>query len=405
VYKAVDLEICKVSVVAAPTIARAILVLSMVLLGASTASIASTASTASAGTPTQGEFLALTYNVAGLPQGISGGDPTTNSPLISPRLNAYDLVLLQEDWGDPLGVVPLFFHEEIVAEANHPYRSEPAPAPMGTDLRRFPTGPPLIADGLNRLSRYPFGTIQRVMWDTCYGEFAVEAAEAILGAAGLSGPIDDAGLGDTVSGGAADCGAQKGFSVARTKLADGIEVDVYNLHGEAGGGPQDEIVRAAGFVQLADYIKKNSAGRPVILGGDTNLHTEPVPDNAEDRRVWEKFQADTGLSDVCLVVDCGDDAGAIDKFAFRNGEGIEILPLSHNFERERFTRSDGEPLSDHDPLAVRFGWRIAGSVEGSDPELPFTGGAGASGIAGLVLLLSAVAALGAMNIGRVNRRY
>jgi hypothetical protein len=379
--------------VTVPTFARWILGLSVCVLAVSPAS---------AGSPTEGSFLALTYNVAGLPQGISGGDPTTNSPLISPRLNSYDLVLLQEDWGDPLGAVPLFFHEEIVAEADHPYRSEPAPAPMGTDLRRFPTGPPLIADGLNRLSRFPFDAIRRVMWNTCYGEFAVEAADVILGAAGLSGPIDDAGLSDVVSGGAADCGAQKGFAVARTKFADGVEVDVYNLHGEAGGGPQDEDARAAGFVQLADYIQENSAGRGVILGGDTNLHTEPDPDNAEDIRVWEKFQADTGLSDVCRVADCGDDAGVIDKFAFRSGGGIEILPLSHNFERERFTRGDGEPLSDHDPLAVRFRWRIAGSVEGADPELPFTGGA--SHLAGLALLLAAVIALCTMNLGRMKSR-
>ncbi len=386
--KAVDFEICKVSVVAAPTLVRWIFVLSVILFAAAPAS---------GGTSTEGDFLALTYNVAGLPQGISGGDPTTNSPLISPRLNSYDLVLLQEDWGDPLGAVPLFFHEEIVAEANHQYRSEPAPAPLGTDLRRFPTGPPLIADGLNRLSRFRFGAIQRVLWNTCYGEFALEVAEVILGAAGLSGPIDDVGLGDVISGGASDCGAQKGFAVARTKFADGVEVDIYNLHGEAGGGPQDDEARAAGYIQLADYISKNSAGRPVILGGDTNLHTEPEPDNAEDRRVWEKFQADTGLSDVCLVVDCGEDAGVIDKFAFRNGGGIEIVPLTHNFERERFTRGDGEPLSDHDPLAVRFRWRIAGSIEGADPELPFTGGPGASRLTAVLLLLIATVGLCAMN--------
>ncbi len=380
--KGVDFRACKVSVVGGRIFVRWIFVLGLVVM---------CVSPATAATPTSGEFLALTYNVAGLPQGISGGDPTTNSPLISPRLNKYDLVLLQEDWGDPLGAVPLFFHEEIVAEANHPYRTEPAPAPLGTDLRRFPTGPPLIADGLNRLSRLPFGTIQRVMWEECYGEFAVEVAEVILGAAGLSGPINDAGLGDVVSGGAADCGAQKGFEVAKTNLADGLEIDIYNLHGEAGGGPRDEEARASGYIQLADYIREHSAGHAVILGGDTNLHTEPEPDTAEDRRVWEKFQADSGLSDVCLVVDCGADAGVIDKFAFRNGGGVEIIPRSHNFERERFTRGDGEPLSDHDPLAVLFAWRAAGSIEGDEAVLPFTGGPGFGRLVGGLLMAAALA--------------
>ncbi|MCB9387931.1 MAG: endonuclease, partial [Microthrixaceae bacterium] len=36
-----------------------------------------------------GEFSVLSYNVAGLPQGISGSDPETNLALISPRLNDY----------------------------------------------------------------------------------------------------------------------------------------------------------------------------------------------------------------------------------------------------------------------------------------------------------------------------
>ena len=37
----------------------------------------------------QGEQLILVYNVAGLPEGLSGSHPEVNSPLISPKLNAY----------------------------------------------------------------------------------------------------------------------------------------------------------------------------------------------------------------------------------------------------------------------------------------------------------------------------
>src|SRR5688500_16876233 len=68
----------------------------------------------------KGTFTALTYNVVGLPQAISGSDPETNSPLIGPLLNAYDLVLLQEDWADPVPGVNIAYHEEVTAEAKHP---------------------------------------------------------------------------------------------------------------------------------------------------------------------------------------------------------------------------------------------------------------------------------------------
>lgn len=304
-----------------------------------------------------GSFLALTYNVAGLPQGISGSDPETNSPLISPLLNGYELVLLQEDWADPPPGIDLFFHEEVTEQAEHPYRSEPATAPMGTDLRRFPSGPPLIADGLNRLSNFPFGPLDRQMWEECFGEFSMAAINAIAGATGLDAVIEAAGLDDELNDGAADCGAQKGFSFARTTFAKGVEIDVYNLHAEAGSDPRDRAASAHNFVQLAEYIKKNSQGRAVILGGDTNLHTEVDTRRPEDAEVWTKFRKATGLQDVCDVLDCGADAGAIDKFAFRNGGGVKLKPLTASVERETFTRDDGEPLSDHDPLAVRFKWR------------------------------------------------
>ncbi|MEX2393941.1 MAG: hypothetical protein WD826_05630 [Actinomycetota bacterium] len=346
----------------------------------------SAASAASA----EGEFVALTYNVAGLPQGISGGDPTTNSPLISPLLNAYDVVLLQEDWRDPIEAAPvLFFHDDIVSEADHPYQSEPAPPPMGSDLRRFPTGPPLIADGLNQLARFPFSDVEHVMWETCYGEFAVEVVEAILSGSGLDEPIDDAGFGGLVEGGAADCGAQKGFTFSRLRLADGLEVDLYNLHGEAGSSPADQEASAAGFVQLATFMNARSLGRAVIVGGDTNLHNLT---NADDGKTWTTFVDATGVTDVCDAVDCGDDDGEIDKFAFRSGGGVALTPLSHRFERERFKRSDGEPLSDHDALAVRFAWHSMDASDDVTPELPLTGGPGAAPLVAALLSVGALVA-------------
>jgi hypothetical protein len=279
-----------------------------------------------------GTFDALTYNVAGLPEPFSGSEPDINTVLISPLLNDYDLVLVQEDWIDPDPPVPInFHHDDLISQVDHPYLSTPAPPPFTTDPSR-PTA--LVADGLNRLSRFPFGEITRVRWTNCFG-----------GA-------------DTSDGGAADCLSLKGFSVARTTFADGVEVDVYNLHGEAGSTPLDLQYSAEDYVQLAAFMNQHSVGRPIIVAGDFNLHTDEEPDST----VYDTFLAATGLTDVCEVVDCGDDADRIDKFAFRSDADVEITPLSHQFEREKFQRDDGEPLSDHDALAVTFEW--------SAPALP-----------------------------------
>ena len=95
--------------------------------------VAWSAPIARAQTTASGSFTALSYNVAGLPEQISGSSPSTNSPHISPLLNGYDLVLLQEDWVDvfqPLrdaggpDLPPLTgYHHLIVGDAEHPHRS------------------------------------------------------------------------------------------------------------------------------------------------------------------------------------------------------------------------------------------------------------------------------------------
>ena len=177
-----------------------------------------------------GEFLALSYNVAGLPDALSQSNPETNTPLISPLLNDYDLVLVQEDWEtpDPNTIEPLrVYHELLEAQALHPYQSEPAPLPVGSNPER-PSA--LVSDGLNRFSQFPFGALVRQQWNGC----------------------------DNNSG---DCLALKGFSVARTELAPDICVDVYNVHGEAGNNEGDQAHKDANTRDLVEFIDVFSAGR------------------------------------------------------------------------------------------------------------------------------------------------
>ena len=276
-----------------------------------------------------GEFTALTYNVAGLPEPLSGSSPDVNTPVISPLLNDYDLVLTQEDFADfpPDSSLADFdvYHDLLVADAEHPHQSEPMEPPLGSEADRPEA---LVADGLNQLSRFPFGEVVHERWEGCFGGADVS---------------DD---------GAGDCLSLKGFSMSTLELADGVEVDVYNLHAEAGGTDEDTRLQAEDYEQLAAFMAEHSEGDAVILGGDTNLHTDESPDD----QVWADFLEATGLSDVCDAVDCGADADQIDKFAFRSDGGVTIEPLSHRFERDVFVDDAGEPLSDHDALAVEFRW-------------------------------------------------
>ncbi|MBI2921960.1 MAG: endonuclease/exonuclease/phosphatase family protein [Planctomycetes bacterium] len=275
-----------------------------------------------------GEFTTLSYNVAGLPQEISKVRPKEHIPLIGPLLNGYDIVLTQEDfdWWRP-GLDKFDFahyHARLRAAADHPWSSGRHPGPQAVGLHA-PTQRPslMVGDGLGLLSRFPFDDFRRVPWRT-FGE------------------------------GGADGLAMKGFAMARVGVAEGVTVDVYTLHADAGAAPADDAARRAGFEQLAAWMEERSAGRAVILGGDTNLHTRP---ESADARIWSAFLVRTGLTDVCDTLDSGDRT-RIDKFAFRAGDGVDLRPVSEAFESERFRDADGNPLSDHEALAVRWRWKL-----------------------------------------------
>lgn len=282
-----------------------------------------------------GEFLALSYNIAGLPQEISPVNPEAHIPLISPLLNGYDIVLTQEDFDWWLPGLDDFdfanYHARLRSQVDHPYQSDQHPGPEAVGINIEADRPHMqVGDGLGLLSRFPFDEVRRIPWVACYG----------------------------VAEGASDCLAMKGFGMARVELKQGIVIDIYNLHAEAGSGPEDQAARAEGFEQLAAYIQEHSTSNAIILGGDMNLRTDAESADLrhiEDSRVWTEFLASSGLTDVCDTLDC-EDPTRIDKFAFRSNDRIELEPLSWRFEVDIFQDVTGTPLSDHDPLAVEWRW-------------------------------------------------
>lgn len=288
--------------------------------------------------PTSGEFNLLAYNVAGLPQEISQENPQEHIPMISPLLNDFDVVMTQEDfdWWRPDGLAAgldfIHYHERLIAQTTHEFRSEQHPGFDGIDVTPQRIENVHVGDGLAFLSRFPIEGNIREPWIGCFGGF------------------------DVTDGGAADCLAIKGFSVTRLQLADGIAVDLYNLHGEAGSTAWDQALQELDYDQLAEFMLEHSAGNAVIVGGDTNLHTDPGnPDTA----IWQEFLSGLGLSDACDATDCPV-PGRIDKVAYRSGGGVALEANSHEFLGDRFRDPEGEPLSDHEPLEIGFTWRRAG---------------------------------------------
>lgn len=275
-----------------------------------------------------GTVSVLTYNVAGLPQGINPDQfPAINTVKISPKLNAYDLVGVQEDFN---------YHADLVSQIDHPHQS--VKDTSGRDPYFFGFG-----DGLNTFSRSPFSSFTRVMWTDCNGYF-------------------DA---------ASDCLAPKGFTLARHTLAPGVEVDVYNLHAEAGGGAADVAARQSNLRQLYAFIEANSADRAVIVMGDTNSRYTRADD------ILPELVSAVGLTDVwvervrggvapgigaaltagCAAAPGGPDCETIDKIFYRSGGGVVLTPLSYQIPAE-FVDEAGAPLSDHRPTSVVFDFRL-----------------------------------------------
>ena len=263
----------------------------------------------------EGSFTAITYNVAGLIEPISGSEPATLSPLIGGPLDAYDVAILQEDF---------FYRDLVVRDSTYPYGSEPEPLVWGSDRRR-PSA--IVRSGLEQYSRLPFDEYRHIAWEGCFGLL----------------PTD---------GGAADCLSLKGFAVSRLHLAEGVSIDLYNLHAEAGSTPEDYAWSARDFEQLADYVIEHSAGRAVLLGGDLNLS----PSNPIDAAVWTQFLEVTGLQDACDVTVCTVDPITIDRFAVRAGDDVDLTISEWDRPSATFSTPDGRGLSDHDPTVVRVDW-------------------------------------------------
>lgn len=285
--------------------------------------LAATAATPAAAATT-GTFNVLTYNVAGLPAGLSSSDPETNTPLISPRLDAYDIVNAQEDFN---------YHAALYAGDDHTYRT----ATSG--------GVP-FGDGLNTLSDHAFEDFERVKWNHCTGT---------------------------------NCLTPKGFSLARVRLAEGVFVDLYNVHTNADTDDAALAARRANIEQLSDFVQANSSGNAVIVMGDTNTRYTRSGDNirtllAENdlKDPWVdlvKGGTPPAQGSDALVCDSAaptNSCEVVDKVLYRGSALVSLNATRYNNDWAKFLRSDGEHLSDHYPHTVDFSYTLDSSLKASD---------------------------------------
>ncbi|MEV4561816.1 endonuclease [Kitasatospora sp. NPDC049285] len=267
-----------------------------------------------------GSFSVLTYNVAGLPQVLSSAstDRQSSTTAIGSRLAPYDVVNVQEDFN---------YHAALYAADSHPYRTATS-------------GGAGIGSGLNTLSGLAYDTddFERVKWRDCQ--------------------LDSG-----------DCLTPKGFTFTRTRLAEGVYVDFYNLHANAGTATGDEAARAANLAQLTGYIRTHSAGNAVVVMGDTNTRYTRADDTIA------AFAADNRLTDAWVQLERGgvaptrgadpllcdqnaptDTCEIVDKVLYRSSALVSLGATSYANRHADFLDGSGRMLSDHDPVAVGFTW-------------------------------------------------
>ncbi|WP_314617396.1 jacalin-like lectin [Streptomyces stackebrandtii] len=273
---------------------------------------------------TTGTFNVLTYNVAGLPEGISSGNPEKNTPLISPRLAAYDIVNVQEDFN---------YHAALYAGDNHPHRTATG-------------GGVPFGDGLNTLSDYAFEDFQRVKWNKCTGT---------------------------------NCLTPKGFSIARVRVAEGVFVDLYNVHTNADSTDDALAARRANVEQLSDFIQANSSGNAVIVMGDTNTRYTRSGDNirtlADENGLTDAWVqlAKSGVRPtqgadplLCPTTAPPNGCEVVDKVLYRGSKLLTLDATRYNNDWASFLDSAGGNLSDHFPHAVDFSYTLNSWLKASD---------------------------------------
>ncbi len=261
-----------------------------------------------------GTLKILNYNVDGLPLpaflSSTGRDPLACSKQIPAKLNAFeaDIIAVQEDFN---------FHTILKNGIDAKYTT-------------YHSGGIPFGDGLNYYSNLPLFNVTRVPWETAYGVF-------------------DAGSDELTP---------KGFLCSSVEIADGVFVDVYDMHADAYGAPPNAAARVEQYKQMIAFIEDYSKDHAVIVTGDTNtrfMHTESelkkqFIDEAGFKEAWVELCND-GNYDITYAdnekwgTEYWGIWDSVEKVFYRSGGGVTLEAADHEFVL--LTDENGSPLSDH----------------------------------------------------------
>ena len=256
--------------------------------------------------PGPAEFTVLTYNVQARP---IFDDSKHKFKYISPLLNRFDICALQECFKD---------HRRLWKEAVHPVKTYHAALKHPFEL---------VPSGLSILGKFP-----------------------LQGADGIH--FTDEGDGQNWP-------ASKGVLMACFDVR-GMPLDVYTTHTAAGKHPPSMRAKFAQGDDIIRFIREKSpADHAVILLGDFNMRPSRGPEDKEANKDNPKVTGFDHIVSILGMRDASDEINGptgteIDRILFRPGQGQTMRVLSWQRDDSAFYDPDGKPLSDHEPVFVRF---------------------------------------------------
>ncbi|MDE6802545.1 MAG: hypothetical protein K2J06_07250, partial [Muribaculaceae bacterium] len=334
------------------------------------------------------KFTAVTSNVDGLPPsveinyGVGSANPTMNADgsqepgatrmgqLIGENL--WDIVALSEDFN---------YHDYIMNGVNTYYNASKHRGKIeqnnldGSLIGYLSQSVRMNTDGLCLLTRKKYAVTPQP---------GNEGDGTKTNSAGSNWTLWNDHYGYTDN--EADGLIRKGFRFYQVTLDEGLVVDVYITHMEAGSTEGDNAARAKQLTQFAEFIKAHKGTNPIIILGDTNCRytRDPIEEDfinainadpdLEIKDPWVEIMREGVYpepnSPSIMVSQYGEQKGeVVDKiFYINNAKSDSKLTCEGYLHDDSFTYADGSQIADHYPVVGTF-VITNDKVEGSTSEI------------------------------------